>query len=158
MQFGAQWGMDPATIETNYGVLLERQNEYSNHCVNTYNSGLEQSRNLQSDLSNYDQYPWTRDNQSAYSMFRDAKGEYRGTENWNLYNRFRKEMTLMALDITSFWSLYNPYYYPFPVKTELTRELFTDIRRTTWRKDNNINTIDGIEARMMGNRNEQLFT
>lgn len=158
VQFGAQWGMDSATIKTNYGQLLERQNQYSNYCVNTYDSGLKQSRNLQADLSNYDQYPWTRDNQSAYSSYRDAKGEYQGTENWNLYNKFRKEMTLMALDITSFWSLYNPYNYPLPVKTELTRELFTDIRGTTWRKDNNLNTIDGIEARMVGNRNEHLFT
>ncbi|MGG4442823.1 insecticidal delta-endotoxin Cry8Ea1 family protein [Brevibacillus fortis] len=158
VQFGAQWGMDSATIETNYDELLDRLNQYNDYCVNTYNSGIQQSRNLQADLSNYDQYPWTRDNQSAYSSFRDAKGEYKGTENWNLYNKFRKEMTIMALDITSFWSLYNPYNYPLPVKTELTRELFTDIRGTTWRSDNNLNTIDDIEARMVGNRNAHLFT
>lgn len=45
---------------------------------------------------------------------------------WIAYNRFRREMTLMALDIIALFPTYDAFLYPMETKTELTRELYMD--------------------------------
>ncbi|MGH0945708.1 delta endotoxin C-terminal domain-containing protein, partial [Bacillus mycoides] len=77
--------------------------------------------------------------------------EYQDLEKWNLYNAYRRDMTIMVLDIVSLWPTYDPILYPtsFGVKSELTREIYTDIRGTTYRSDASQNTLDAIEGRMI---------
>nr|BAD35157.1 cancer cell-killing Cry protein parasporin-3 [Bacillus thuringiensis]BAD35160.1 cancer cell-killing Cry protein parasporin-3 [Bacillus thuringiensis] len=161
VKFGEGWGMstDPgAERDDMYRRLRSRTEIYTDHCVNTYNQGLQQAKSLQANVSDYSRYPWTQYNQSGGFSYREAKGEYRGTENWNLYNAFRRDMTILVLDIIAQFPTYDPGLYSRPVKSELTREVYTDIRGTTWRSDANLNTIDAIENRMVGSRQLQLFT
>ncbi|OTY10661.1 insecticidal delta-endotoxin Cry8Ea1 family protein [Bacillus thuringiensis] len=47
-------------------------------------------------------------------------------EEWVIYNRFRREMTLMVLDIIAQFPYYDVKKYPKPVSTQLTREVYTD--------------------------------
>ncbi|MGG5741393.1 insecticidal delta-endotoxin Cry8Ea1 family protein, partial [Bacillus cereus group sp. IBL03679] len=163
VKFGKEWGMSSLPGEEwddMYTRLQSRTATYTDYCVNTYNNGLQQAKSLQANVSDYNRYPWTQYNQSGGTpvRFRDAKGEYRGTENWNLYNAYRRDMTIMVLDIITLFPTYDPGLYSTPVKSELTREVYTDIRGTTWWSDAALNTIDGIENRMLGNRQSQLFT
>ncbi|KAA0760661.1 hypothetical protein DT250_24520 [Bacillus sp. AR2-1] len=178
VQFGEQWGMDPATIETNHDELLDRLNDYTDYCVNTYNKGLEKAKTLNATPCDY---PWIHYNQGwreeekpncspqqindydpqlnecheqgnpYMGAVRWSKGEYQNLENWNLYNACRRDMTIMILDVVSLWPTYDPGLYPtsFGIKSELTRELYTDIRGTTYRSDDSQNTRDSIEERMI---------
>ncbi|WP_353052927.1 insecticidal delta-endotoxin Cry8Ea1 family protein [Bacillus thuringiensis] len=88
--------------------------------------------------------------------YRDPKGEYRGLENWNLYNNFRRDMTILVLDVVSVWPTYDPREYPLGTKSELTRTLYTSIRGTTYRGDSTQNTISAIDNRMI--QQPRLFT
>ncbi|MED1305360.1 insecticidal delta-endotoxin Cry8Ea1 family protein, partial [Bacillus pacificus] len=81
--------------------------------------------------------------------YRGSEGEYQGLENWNLYNDFRRDMTILVLDIVSVWPTYDPRLYQLGVKSELTRTLYTPIRGTTYRSDLNQNTRSAIENRMI---------
>ncbi|WP_170958023.1 insecticidal delta-endotoxin Cry8Ea1 family protein [Bacillus toyonensis] len=89
------------------------------------------------------------ENSRGMGSYRDSKGEYQGLENWNLYNDFRRDMTIMVLDIISVWPTYDPKLYPMGIKSELTRTLYTPIRGTTYRSDGNQNTLSAIENRMI---------
>ncbi|MGG1152848.1 insecticidal delta-endotoxin Cry8Ea1 family protein, partial [Bacillus wiedmannii] len=176
VQFGSEWGFSQLEIDDFYkNGLEELTQKYTDHCVNTYNKGLEQSKTLTADLCNFNQYPWTRYNQGfreeekpncssqqisqrfdeqvnpSMASVRWSQTEYRGLENWNLYNAFRRDMTIMVLDIVSLWPTYNPRLYNNlnGVRSELTRELYTDIRGTTYRSDASQNSLSAIEERMI---------
>ncbi|WP_255264199.1 insecticidal delta-endotoxin Cry8Ea1 family protein [Bacillus thuringiensis] len=62
------------------------------------------------------------------TWFNTGLHRLRGTNasSWIRYNRFRREMTLTVLDICSLFSKYDYYQYPKEVKSELTREIYTD--------------------------------
>ncbi|QPW51697.1 pesticidal crystal protein (plasmid) [Bacillus thuringiensis] len=62
------------------------------------------------------------------TWFNTGLQRLRGTNasSWIRYNRFRREMTLTVLDICSLFSKYDYYQYPREVKSELTREIYTD--------------------------------
>ncbi|PEA06297.1 insecticidal delta-endotoxin Cry8Ea1 family protein, partial [Bacillus cereus] len=177
--FGASWGMDTVTISTQQIYLEKLTRVYTDNCVSTYNVGLEKAKTLVADLCDLNTYPWTRYNQgfreeekpncslqqinrcdqqlNAFHVqgnpymasFRWAPGEYQKLENWNLYNAFRRDMTIMVLDLVALWPTYNPTQYLLPVKVELTREIYTDIRGTTYRSDESQNTLSAIEKRMI---------
>ncbi|MGI6835726.1 insecticidal delta-endotoxin Cry8Ea1 family protein [Bacillus paralicheniformis] len=175
-KFGASWDMDVSTIES-YQQYLEKETvNYTDYCVGTYNVGLEEAKTLFADLCDLNTYPWTRYNQgwreeekpncslqqinryeqqlneqinSYRAAFRYSPGEYQKLENWNLYNAFRRNMTIMVLDLVSLWPTYNPKQYVLPVKAELTREIYTDIRGTTYQSDESQNTLPVIEGRMI---------
>nr|AGU13861.1 pesticidal protein [Brevibacillus laterosporus] len=51
---------------------------------------------------------------------------------WVAYNRFRREMTLTVLDISSLFSNYDYRSYPTEVRGELTREIYTDPVGRNW--------------------------
>ncbi|PEJ92139.1 insecticidal delta-endotoxin Cry8Ea1 family protein, partial [Bacillus toyonensis] len=53
------------------------------------------------------------------------------TGNWYTFNDYRKNMTLMVMDIVSFWPTYDPILYPVPTKSQLTRTVYTDFLRDT---------------------------
>ncbi|WP_179865002.1 insecticidal delta-endotoxin Cry8Ea1 family protein [Bacillus toyonensis] len=181
VRFGDEWGFTPAEIADFHKSMKERTDEYTNHCVSKYNKGLEKAKLLTADLCNHSTYPWTRYNQGwrkeetpncslqqidsceqplnesdeqgtpYMGPERRSIDEYQKLENWNLYNAYRRDVTLMVLDIVSLWPTYDPKLYPtsYGVTSELTRELYTDIRGTTYRSDESQNSLDAIEGRMI---------
>ncbi|MGH0945352.1 insecticidal delta-endotoxin Cry8Ea1 family protein, partial [Bacillus mycoides] len=56
--------------------------------------------------------------------------EYR-TGNWNRFNDFRRNMTIMVLDIVAAWPTYDPRLYPLPTESELTRTVYTELLGNT---------------------------
>ncbi|WP_416661398.1 insecticidal delta-endotoxin Cry8Ea1 family protein, partial [Bacillus anthracis] len=175
-KFGKSWGMSDADITTQQNSLKTQTKIYTDYCVQTYNAGL--SNTPAPNLNDCARYPWIRydrpdttgaippnactgreitcDEQtneimteaSPRSLYRSAREEYIGTETWNLYNDFRREMTIMVLDLIALWPTYDPTKYNIAVKQELTRELYTPIRGTTYQNDASQNTISAIENRM----------
>ncbi|MFJ1118767.1 insecticidal delta-endotoxin Cry8Ea1 family protein, partial [Bacillus thuringiensis] len=45
---------------------------------------------------------------------------------WVAYNRYRREMTILALDIIALFPAYDGFVYPMESTTELTREVYMD--------------------------------
>nr|AGU13815.1 pesticidal protein [Bacillus thuringiensis] len=95
-RFGEGWGLTQEIINTNYNDQLRLTAEYTDHCVKWYNAGLEK-----------------------------LKGNLTG-ENWYTYNRFRREMTLMVLDVVALFPNYDTRMYPIGTSSELTRMIYTD--------------------------------
>ncbi|MED2652399.1 insecticidal delta-endotoxin Cry8Ea1 family protein [Bacillus thuringiensis] len=52
----------------------------------------------------------------------------RGTnaESWVRYNQFRRDMTLMVLDLVALFPSYDTHMYPIKTSAQLTREVYTD--------------------------------
>ncbi|PFF91204.1 insecticidal delta-endotoxin Cry8Ea1 family protein, partial [Bacillus cereus] len=101
---GEKWGMSREEVDDYYNGafgLTERTQLYTNHCSTWYREGLAQSMKL---------------NPGAKII-----------EQWNLFNDFRREMTLMVLDIVALWPMYDVKLYPVGIKTELTRKIYTPI-------------------------------
>ncbi|MED1304110.1 insecticidal delta-endotoxin Cry8Ea1 family protein, partial [Bacillus pacificus] len=176
-KFGKSWGMSDADINTHQSSLTTQTRIYTDYCVRTYNTGLSNTPapNL-NDCTRYPWLRYDHpditgpvpanpctgresscdDEQgnenlpevSPRAWYRSAKEEYAGTETWNLYNDFRREMTIMVLDLIALWPTYNPLTYNIPVKQELTRELYTSILGTTYQTDHSQNTISAIDNRM----------
>ncbi|KIQ76837.1 pesticidal protein [Bacillus sp. L_1B0_8] len=69
---------------------------------------------------------------------------------WNMYNTYRLEMTLTVLDLIAIFPNYDPEKYPIGVKSELTREVYTNVNSDTFR------TITELENGLT--RNPTLFT
>lgn len=70
---------------------------------------------------------------------------------WVNYNTFRRDMTIMALDVIALFPLYDIHRYPMEVQTELTREIYTDpvgvsnvLTLPTW--SNNAPSFSEIES------------
>ncbi|MGW2602692.1 insecticidal delta-endotoxin Cry8Ea1 family protein [Streptomyces klenkii] len=93
--YGARWGLQQGQINLYFNAQQERTRIYTNHCVETYNRGLE-----------------------------DVRGT--NTESWLNYHRFRREMTLMAMDLVALFPFYNVRQYPNGANPQLTREIYTD--------------------------------
>ncbi|WP_412459794.1 pesticidal protein (plasmid) [Bacillus thuringiensis serovar fukuokaensis] len=55
-------------------------------------------------------------------------GDLRGTntESWLNYHQFRREMTLMAMDLVALFPYYNLRQYPNGANPQLTRDVYTD--------------------------------
>ncbi|PHF96210.1 hypothetical protein COI63_31015, partial [Bacillus toyonensis] len=49
------------------------------------------------------------------------------TGGWNTFNDFRRNMTLMVMDVVSFWPTYDPMLYKIPTKSQLTRIVYTPL-------------------------------
>nr|AHB36892.1 cry7B-like protein [Bacillus thuringiensis] len=94
--FGEGWGMTQVNINDNYNRQLRLTAQYTDHSVKWYNAGLEK-----------------------------LKGKLTG-ENWYTYNRFRREMTLMVLDVVALFPNYDTRMYPIATTSELTRIIYTD--------------------------------
>ncbi|WP_267378671.1 insecticidal delta-endotoxin Cry8Ea1 family protein [Bacillus sp. GM_Baccil_2] len=94
--FGEGWGLTQTNINDNYDRQLQWTAKYTDHSVKWYNAGLEK-----------------------------LKGNLTG-ENWYTYNRFRREMTLMVLDVVALFPNYDTRMYPIGTSSELTRMIYTD--------------------------------
>ncbi|WP_234708558.1 insecticidal delta-endotoxin Cry8Ea1 family protein, partial [Bacillus mycoides] len=97
VKFGTEWGMNSAEVE-DYDIRLTRlTSQYTNYCVHWYNEGVNKLK------------------QQAGTT----------TADWNKVNDFRRDMTIMVLDIVSLWPTYNPTLYAVPTKSQLTRQVYT---------------------------------
>lgn len=86
----------------------------------------------------------------------------RGTnaESWVRYNQFRKDMTLMVLDLIPLFPSYDTLVYPIKTTSQLTREVYTDaigtvhpnasFASTTW-YNNNAPSFSAIESAVVRN-------
>ncbi|TKI85526.1 insecticidal delta-endotoxin Cry8Ea1 family protein, partial [Bacillus mycoides] len=90
---------DPKDLNFYNCELKRNMEQYKNYCLNTYNKGLASEK---------------------------EKG-------WVPFHRYRREMTLAVLDIIALFPLYDARLYPaknnkeMPVKSELTREIYSDV-------------------------------
>uniref|UniRef100_UPI0005CF27E2 insecticidal delta-endotoxin Cry8Ea1 family protein n=1 Tax=Bacillus cereus TaxID=1396 RepID=UPI0005CF27E2 len=94
--YGMDWEFSQEHVDFNYTQQKERTAKYSDHCIKWYNEGLNK-----------------------------LKGNSTAT-NWYIYNRYRREMTLMVLDIVALFPNYDTKLYPIATTTELTRIIYTD--------------------------------
>ncbi|MGX5576209.1 insecticidal delta-endotoxin Cry8Ea1 family protein [Bacillus toyonensis] len=67
--------------------------------------------------------------------------------NWNTFNDYRRNMTLMVMDIVSVWPTYDPILYSVPTKSQLTRTVYTPyIHGTLYGQ---VPTISSIESHVV---------
>ncbi|PGA70129.1 insecticidal delta-endotoxin Cry8Ea1 family protein [Bacillus toyonensis] len=104
IQYGESWGFSPLEVQQYYdnpsdrSGMKQRLEEYTNYCVNWYNVALSDIR--------------------ASGVYFDNK--------WRQFNAFRRDMTIMVLDIVSLWPTFDPRLYPVSTKSQLTRTVYTD--------------------------------
>ncbi|MFJ1118756.1 insecticidal delta-endotoxin Cry8Ea1 family protein, partial [Bacillus thuringiensis] len=94
--FGSGWDFTETNIQDRYNEQVRVTNGYANHCINWYNKGLEK-----------------------------LKGSSNGKD-WLKYHQFRREMTLMVLDIVSLFPNHDTHNYPMKTTAQLTRDVYTD--------------------------------
>ncbi|OOR07100.1 hypothetical protein BW897_30550 [Bacillus cereus] len=118
-----QWGFEAKTVETYYGYLKTRIQVYTDHCVNTYNKGLEQTKNLMGSINpkDYKKYPYLE------PFANSDTNHYQKVLQWNVWNDFRRDMTIMVLDLVVVWPTYDPRVYTNVegVEIELSREVYS---------------------------------
>ncbi|HEF1879956.1 insecticidal delta-endotoxin Cry8Ea1 family protein [Bacillus thuringiensis] len=151
VKFGSQYGFDEKTMNSFYEYLKQSIAEYTNHCINTYTQGLESTKKQKADLTDIKRYPWVRGN----------RDNFQGIENWNLFNAYRRDMTLLVLDLVATWPTLDPKVYTTELtQTQLARELYSDIRGSDTlgvsTSYNSIITLDNIENNCI--RKPGLFT
>ncbi|OUB36504.1 hypothetical protein BK740_31865 [Bacillus thuringiensis serovar argentinensis] len=144
VKFGAGWGLPSAEVEDNYTRLQARTAEYTNHCTNTYDKGLKQAYDLAPNPTDYNKYPYLNPHSKdpIYGKY------YTAPVDWNLFNDFRRDMTLMVLDIVAVWPTYNPRLYnnPYGVQIQLSREVYS----TVYGRGGSTNsTVDAIESTLV---------
>ncbi|PFY35582.1 insecticidal delta-endotoxin Cry8Ea1 family protein, partial [Bacillus toyonensis] len=120
VKFGYDWGLPQDEVDDIYSEqLIPRISEHTDHCVRYFNIGVEEAKKLKANLNDYARYPWAQ-----YINH----GKIQGIENWNLFNDYRRNMTILVLDIVALWPTYDPRRYSIVTKSELTRELYTSVR------------------------------
>nr|BAD35166.1 Cry protein [Bacillus thuringiensis] len=124
IMFGESWGMCPVTVAGYQNDFNNRIADYTDYSVSIYNQGLQKAKTLKANLRDYEKYPWAR----YYNSSVGPEFAYGDMENWNLYNNYRRDMTLMVLDLVALWPTYNPQQYPIAPKIQLTREIYTELR------------------------------
>ncbi|HHP1053800.1 TPA: insecticidal delta-endotoxin Cry8Ea1 family protein [Bacillus thuringiensis] len=96
--YGDNWGLFRDTPNINYkSKLLDLIKLYTNYCTHWYNQGLNELRN--------------RGNNATA---------------WLEFHRFRRDMTLMVLDIVASFSNFDITRYPRATDIQLSRVIYTD--------------------------------
>ncbi|PEE33865.1 hypothetical protein CN271_16005, partial [Bacillus cereus] len=144
VKFGTEWGMPSAEVEDLYTRLTRRTAEYTDHCVTTYDKGLKQAYDLAPNPTDYNKYPYL----NPYSKDPIYGKYYTAPVDWNLFNDYRRNMTLMVLDIVAVWPTYNPRIYTNPNGTqiELSREVYSTVYG---RGGSNNSSVDAIESQIV---------
>nr|AEH76815.1 Cry7Ba1-like protein [Bacillus thuringiensis] len=101
--YGNQWGIPQSDIDLYQREQEKYTDEYTNYCVKWYEEGLKLLD--------------PRENSSLQSF----------AYQWEFYNRYRREMTLMVLDLISVFPSYNAVLYPIGTTVKITREVYTDV-------------------------------
>ncbi|PFV36493.1 hypothetical protein COL00_30620, partial [Bacillus cereus] len=99
VQYGESWGFS----------ALEVQQYYFNSQVG--NPGLKQLLAIYTD--------------HCVRYYNEGLTNRYETGNWNKFNDYRRDMTLMTMDIVSVWPTYDPIIYTIPTKSQLTRTVYT---------------------------------
>ncbi|MGG5737430.1 insecticidal delta-endotoxin Cry8Ea1 family protein [Bacillus cereus group sp. IBL03679] len=129
--FGAGWELPRAEIDYLYILLQTKIKEYTDYCVNTYNKGLDEAKKQIGKLNpkDYNQYPYLNPySGGGYSAeYKDETYYYEQVLNWNVMNDFRRDMTIIVLDLVAIWPTYDPMLYPNPNGTaaQLSREVYS---------------------------------
>ncbi|EJR94750.1 insecticidal delta-endotoxin Cry8Ea1 family protein, partial [Bacillus mycoides] len=123
VQYGESWGFS----------LLEVQQYYSN-TSQVGNPGMLQL------LATYTDH--------CARWYNAGLQQQYNTGDWNKFNDYRRDMTLMIMDIVSLWPTYNPRFYPVPTKLQLTRTLYSPTRYTNFVGEDN--TIEAFENTLIG--------
>ncbi|MGQ7307876.1 insecticidal delta-endotoxin Cry8Ea1 family protein [Bacillus cereus] len=130
--FGSVYGFTSKILEFYYEELVKNIAIYTNHCVKTYDYGLELAKKQKAIINstgNNPQYPWMFFPDPEAYEYDLNEYDYQGIENWNLYNAYRRTMTLLVLDWIALWPTFDFKLYPIHMglKTALTREVYTNI-------------------------------
>jgi len=119
-KYGSQWGMNVVETDDHYNRLKYRIEYYTNHCFYYYKYGLTQAKKLHAPTGDWNKYPWLKHVVGSVT-------EFQATEDWNLFNDFRRVMILTVLDLVALWPNFDPNHYYHPTSTPLTREVYTNI-------------------------------
>ncbi|PFK27947.1 insecticidal delta-endotoxin Cry8Ea1 family protein [Bacillus cereus] len=144
VKFGKGWGLTSQEIEDLYNRLQRNTANYTDYCVTTYDKGLKQAYDLVPNPKDYNKYPYLNpySNDPIYGKY------YTAPVDWNLFNDYRRNMTLMVLDIVAVWPTYNPRVYDNPngVQIELSREVYSTVYG---RGGSNNSSFDAIESQIV---------
>lgn len=144
IKFGKIYGFEEKIIEDLYRTFTKLIEEYTNHCVKTYDKGLEKAKRKKANLEG-NPYVGT----AEYYKYQEIA-------NWNLFNTYRRNMTLLVLDPVTTWPTLDPKIYPHTTKFMLSRKLYTDIIGVNNYNPSSSSTINEIEASYV--RKPNLFT
>ncbi|AXY11292.1 hypothetical protein CUC43_32170 (plasmid) [Bacillus thuringiensis LM1212] len=144
VKFGNEWGMPSEEVEDLYTRLTRRTAEYTDYCVTTYDKGLKGAYNLAPNPTDYNKYPYL----NPYSRDPIYGKYYTAPVDWNLFNDFRRDMTIMVLDIVAVWPTYNPRIYtnPYGVQVELSREVYSTVYG---RGGSDNSSVEAIESQIV---------
>nr|AGU13873.1 pesticidal protein [Bacillus thuringiensis] len=125
VMYGVRWGLDQRTVDSYYQNdkgegLKNLLPEYSDYATYWYGEGLNKAKNLKANLSDTVRYPWAANLEDA-SVLQEL-------EDWNLYNDYRRDMTILVLDLVAVWPTYDLHYYDngnYGVQSELTRSIYS---------------------------------
>ncbi|MGG1149721.1 insecticidal delta-endotoxin Cry8Ea1 family protein, partial [Bacillus wiedmannii] len=105
VKYGVGWGYEPYEVE-----------RYYSH-IGLGNKGLLQ---LIADYTDH-----------CVVWYNTGLQEQYNTGDWNKFNDFRRDMTIMVLDIVSIWPTFDPRLYTVPTKSQLTRTVYTRVSGDT---------------------------
>ncbi|MED3088320.1 insecticidal delta-endotoxin Cry8Ea1 family protein, partial [Bacillus toyonensis] len=144
VKFGQGWGLTSATIEDMYNRLQKNTANYTDYCVAIYDKGLKAAYDLAPNPTDYNKYPYL----NPYSKDPIYGKYYTAPVDWNLFNDFRRDMTLMVLDIVAVWPTYNTRVYTNPngVQIQLSREVYSTVYGRGW---TNNSSVDAIESTLV---------
>ncbi|WP_198090502.1 insecticidal delta-endotoxin Cry8Ea1 family protein, partial [Bacillus wiedmannii] len=75
-----------------------------------------------------EQEKYTKDyTNHCITWYREGADQFKTSNQWVNFNRYRRDMTLTVLDIIALFPLYDAQLYPMGVKSELTREIYSDV-------------------------------
>ncbi|MEW4150002.1 insecticidal delta-endotoxin Cry8Ea1 family protein [Bacillus thuringiensis] len=135
-------------------LLLSCYAQAANLHLNLLHQGAqladEWSKDIQTTKSNQDYYEKLIQRTEIYSdycteTYREGLDQLKNAPNitWNIYNTYRRDMTLMVLDLIALFPLYDVRKYSIGGKTELTREVYTDaLTSKVMDKKTNINEFE----------------
>ncbi|PFE04918.1 insecticidal delta-endotoxin Cry8Ea1 family protein, partial [Bacillus cereus] len=102
VQYGTSWGFAQYEVD-----------QYYSNADDIGNPGLVQL------LAIYTDY--------CVQWYKTGLQQQYNTGDWNKFNAFRRNMTIMVLDTVAVWPTYDPQSYEVPTKSQLSRTVYTDI-------------------------------
>ncbi|WP_000074807.1 insecticidal delta-endotoxin Cry8Ea1 family protein, partial [Bacillus thuringiensis] len=118
--YGTKLGYTQNDIDLIYEEQKKFTAQYTNHCTNWYNIGL---NNI-----------WESIAGTSYSGSR-----------WDEFNDFRRDLTLTVLDIVSTFPIHDTRLYPEKVNGQLTREIYTRSINVNYFNQVSARTIEDAE-------------
>nr|AHB36886.1 crystal protein cry7 [Bacillus thuringiensis] len=118
--YGNDWGLQQPEIENYYNRQINNIQKYTDHCVKWYQLGL----------------------QDVYNKYNSTIINEDGGLPWTHYNRYRREMTILVLDLVATFSTNDWKKYYLETNVELSREIYTDPLGYEDSDEGNITDVD----------------